>query len=73
MRVVDVQLLENRMTKITVARRFLIFFWKYTVYVSGDVIIPYERWEWVNLNKRKKVMEPRIYWELDAWTNGDMI
>jgi len=73
MRVVDIKILDNRMTQITIAKRFWIFFWRYIVYRSYDVKIPYEEWHWANITKGKKVAEPREYWELNEWTRGDRI
>ena len=73
MRVVRIDALENRMTRITVAKRFLIFFWRYIVYQSYDVKIPYEMWEWVNVTDGRKVLEPSEYWMLDEFTRGDRL
>jgi hypothetical protein len=65
--------MDKRMTQITVAKRFLIFFWRYVVYRSYDVKIPFEMWEWFDFTNRKPVVEPSEYWELDEWTRGDRI
>ena len=73
MKVVDIKILDNRMTEITVARRFLIFLWKYTIYRSISVKIPQEEWVWFNLTKKKLVNEPVECWELNEWTTGERI
>ena len=73
MKVVDIKILHNRMTEITVAKRFWIFFWRYIVYRSHDVKIPYEEWHWWNMTSMKRVSEPREYWELNEWTRGDRL
>jgi hypothetical protein len=79
MKVVSINILDNRMTQITVAKRFLIFFWRYVVYRSYDVKIPFEEWHWLNVTKSAQkndfvfVIEPSEYWELNEWTRGDRI
>lgn len=79
MRVVDINSLNNRMTEIVIARRFLIFLWKYTVYRSYDTKVPYEEWKWYDYTASKKtgslveVNDPHLEWYLNEFTRGDRI
>ena len=73
MKLVSINMLPNRMMEILIARRFLLFFWKYTWYESIDVKIPFEEWIWFNETKDYPVMKPAEAWMLDEYARGDRL